>query len=510
MTTTATPLPTSNWHDFTKQGARNPVIVNVAQSIAKATSTTGAGVYSSWKSTLDNVLMGTPNSVVVEMSATNADWLNVNIQGEQIKITEIEYGNRKSFIMFDPRFGVNSTAWSALDNVNQNVCMYIAKQMQMEFLYEGTEALIADDQPHSTTTGENVSIESYRWNYDLEEPLDHWVHPSLGKATKASTKEHFVVPVLQPDELEAARKLSEFRIVYTEFAQKLKEVCKAHINEPIYFQGAAGTGKSLMAQVLGAETGKTVINRVTFTAKMDVAMTLGNKYPTSMWRAPSGEVLAKSGIGENMTGYEFLGIGLDWRDGVVTRMARSAATGGTGGMLVLDELPKAPPEFVNRLHEILEDEFPTMTLYENGEEQTAVNEDLWVIATGNPVGGGYFNNPLDKALLDRMRVFNIDKPIADEEQILEGLLPSKFFGDTNQHLLRAAKTLRDNEETAISTRALIMVTKSILRGIGVVPAFQVNFFNTMPKDKAERAESAVQTQFFEDWNKFGPASKLQY
>ena len=55
-----------------------------------------------------------------------------------------------------------------------------------------------------------------------------------------------------------------------------------------------------------------------------------------------------------------------------------------------------------------------------------------------------------------------------------------------------------------------MVAKSILRGIGVVPAFQINFFNTLPKDRAERAESAVQTQFFEDWNKYGPASKLQY
>ena len=495
--------PANNWKDFTKNG-RVQQMVNVARAIKNQ----GQGIsYGSWKHTYDHSLMGTVNSVVIEHDASNAEWLHATISGQTITLAEIEYGNRKNFTLHDPRFGQNERQYSKLDTTNKGVMLMLAKQMHMELLYEGTPAEIHDYQNGSPTNGTTVDIQEWRWNDTYPEPVDYWENPVSTKATKASTKKHFVIPVLQPDELAAARSLSEFRIIYTEFAEKLKAVCKAHINEPIYFQGAAGTGKSLMAQVLGAETDKKVINRVTFTAKMDVAMTLGNKYPTSMWRDPDGVVVAKSGIGEDMSDHQFLGIGLDWRDGVVTKMARQS---GTGGMLVLDELPKAPPEFVNRLHEILEDEFPTMTIYENAEDQASVNDDLWVVATGNPVGGGYFNNPLDKALLDRMRVFNIDKPIADEEQILEGLLPKKFFGETTEHLLRAAKTLRDSEETAISTRALIMVTKSILRGIGVVPAFQINFFNTLPKDRAERAESAVQTQFFEDWNKYGPASKLQY
>ena len=492
-------IPEDNWHDYTGLGVRIPELVNVAQSIKNQ----GTGkTYPNWKYKLNN-------TAEIEIDATEAQWANCKIAGFTIQLGEIEYGFRKNFILFDPRYEDNQQQYSQLTMDNQQQAMEIAKQLHMEMLYEGTSAEIVDRNPASITFGETVQIEDFSWHDGREEPVTFWAENDK-KTTKASTKKHFVIPVLSPDELAAASDLSEFRIVYTEFAERLKGICKAHINEPIYFQGAAGTGKSMMAQVLGAETGKTVINRVTFTAKMDVATTLGSKYPTSMWRAPDGTIVSKSGIGERLDGYEFLGIGLNWRDGIVTRMARTAENGGTGGMLVLDELPKAPPEFVNRLHEILEDEFPTMTLYENGEEQAAVNEDLWVVATGNPVGGGYFNNPLDKALLDRMMVFNIDKPIADEEQILEGLLPEKFFGETPQHLLRAAKTLRDSEETAISTRALIMVTKSILRGVGVVPAFQVNFFNTLPKDRAERAESAVQTQFFEDWNKYGPASKLQY
>lgn len=496
--------PDKNWKDFTKAG-RIEQLVNVATAIADQ----GSGkVYDSWKHQFHKDILGTAGTVYIEVDASNAEWCHLNIGNSIITLAEIEYGNRKSFMLYDPRFGQNESIYNSLDSKSQDAALMVAKQMHMEFLHEGTSADIHDYQSNSQNNGNTVDITEWRWNDTYPEPVDWWTDPSTNKTTKASTKKHFVIPILQPDELAAARDLSEFRIIYTEYAEKLKEICKAHVNEPIYFQGAAGTGKSLMAQVLGAETGKKVINRVTFTAKMDVAMTLGNKYPTSMWRHKvTGQVIANSGIGEDMNQYEFLGIGLDWRDGVVTKMARSA---GTGGMLVLDELPKAPPEFVNRLHEILEDEFPTMTIYENAEDQAPVNKDLWVVATGNPVGGGYFNNPLDKALLDRMRVFNIDKPVADEQQILEGLLPKKFFGDTTEHLLRAAKTLRDNEETAISTRALIMVAKSILRGIGVVPAFQINFFNTMPKDRAERAESAVQTQFFEDWNKYGPASKLQY
>ena len=497
--------PPTNWYDHIKQDLRVEVLVNLAKAIEDA----GTGkTYSKWKTQLDNAALSTTDAITIEVDASKAEWAILKIADQVFDLAEIEYSNRQSFLLKDPRFGTNKSAYAALTQVSQNAALMVAKQVQMEMLYEGTEAEILDGTVGGSAL--SIPIKDWRWREQYPEPTDYWSDGVINSDTKASTKKHFTVPQLQPDELAAASDLSEFRIIYTEFAEKLKNVCKAHINEPIYFQGVAGTGKSLMAQVLGAETGKEVINRVTFTAKMDVAMTLGNKYPTSMWRDPNGTVVAKSGIGESMKGYEFLGIGLDWRDGIVTRMARTAENGGTGGMLVLDELPKAPPEFVNRLHEILEDEFPTMTIYENAEDQSPVNKDLWVVATGNPVGGGYFNNPLDKALLDRMRVFNINEPVADEEQILEGLLPSKFFGDTTKHLLRAAKTLRDSEETAISTRALIMVTKSILRGVGVVPAFQVNFFNTLPKDRAERAESAVQTQFFEDWNKYGPASKLQY
>mgnify|MGYP003133512664 CR=1 FL=1 len=432
--------------------------------------------------------------VDLEIHGAGGDWIHINQSGEGSSVVATLDAGRTRVVINHPD---NSNL--PLSTSIKTALTEFTKQVHLECLRAGTVAIIA-------TKHKNHPVEEFMWGDDLADEPSTRVLDETGGDAKSKTK-HFLVPVLSPEELHAAKELSEFNIVYTPYAEGLKNVLKAHENEPAYLQGAAGTGKSLLAQILGRETNKSVINRVTFTAKMDVAMTLGNRFPTNMWQASDGTVVATTGIGEDMSEYKHLGIGLDWRDGVVTRMARET---GSGGMLVLDELPKAPPEFVNRLHEILEDEFPTMTIYENAEDQAPVNKDLWVIATGNPVGGGYFNNPLDKALLDRMRVFNINKPIADESKILEGLLPEKFFGETAIKLERAAKTLRDNEETAISTRALIMIAKSILRGVNPVAAFQINYFNTLTKDGSEQAEAAVQTHFFADWAKFGPVAILGY
>ena len=438
----------------------------------------------------------------LEIAIDGGGWIQYSTSGEYVMMGE-QFDDKLVLNLSDKHPELSSSAAKEYDQ-------YL-KQVHLEVLRIGAKA-----EFRSSKFGVgSVDVASYFWpEYTASsvfQPVIKAANEPNGTVPESrSEKMHFSVPVLPREELASAKALSKFEIIYTPYAEGLKAVCKAHINEPIYLNGVAGTGKSLLCQILGVETGKKVINRVTFTAKMDVAMTLGNRYPTNMWQTPEGTVVSDTGMGKDMSMHKFLGIGLAWRDGIVTRMARSTETGGTGGMLVLDELPKAPPEFVNRLHEILEDEFPTMTLYENAEDQAAVNDDLWIMATGNPVGGGYFNNPLDKALLDRMRVFNVNKPIADEEKILAGLVPEKFFGDTAQHLIRAAKTLRDNEETAISTRALIMVGKSLLRGVNVVSAFQINYFNTLNPDSAAKAEAAVQTHFFADWEKHGPTTVLGY
>ena len=437
----------------------------------------------------------------------SARWINVDCTDTSgtphtFSLGKIDPNDLDRVVIYNP---VGWSVYNMLGGRSRLMLVAITKQLQVELIKHQTPAwIIREDSPKL-----EVAVEKFFWDSGDE-------HVDIGKAT-GNKKSHWQVPQLSTEELYAARKASKFQIIYTQYAENLKDILRKHINEPVFLEGAAGTGKSLLCQVLGEEAGKSVINRVTFTAKMDISMTLGNRYPTNMWLSPEGKVVHLTGAETdedgnqiNLDGYKFLGIGLSWRDGIVTKMARAKEDGGTGGMLVLDELPKAPPEFVNRLHEILEDEFPTMTIYENAEDQATVNDDLWVMATGNPVGGGYFNNTLDKALLDRMRVFKVNKPIADEEKIIEGLIPETYYGETGKRLIRTAQNLREDEETAISTRALVMVAKSLLRGVNPVSAFQINYFNTLSTDGADKAESVAQTHFVADWSEFGPVEKLGY
>lgn len=309
------------------------------------------------------------------------------------------------------------------------------------------------------------------------------------------------VPALDQNQLAAARQHSQYKIALTDYGTKIFNLCVALDGSPIYMEGEAGAGKTFMGHMLGEHTGKAEINSITFTSRIDQELLVGTPRPTNVWMQTDGTVVNKSGIGEDMSAYKYLGIGLEWQDGSVTKMVRPT---GKGGMLILDELPKAPPEFNNRLHSLMEDGYRHFTVYENSESQTEVHPDLWIYATGNPTGGGYFNNPLDKALLDRMRVIQIRGELADEAVILEGLLPEFAFDKTATKLRRMAVSMREEKTTSISTRALIMTAKTMLRGIDVTTAIVLCHVNTLKeKEQRERAMSVFATHFEKDYEKAG-------
>jgi len=312
-----------------------------------------------------------------------------------------------------------------------------------------------------------------------------------------TNKEAWSVPKLDANELSAAKDAAEYKIALTDYGDKVFNLCLSLEGSPIYMEGEAGAGKTFMGHMLGEHTGRDNINSITFTSRIDQEVLVGTPRPTPFWRQADGTVIGKTGLGQDMSSYEYLGIGLGWQDGTVTKMVRAS---GEGGMLILDELPKAPPEFNNRLHSLMEDGYRHFTVYENSEDEIPVHPKLWIYATGNPTGGGYFNNPLDKALLDRMRIIQIKDEIADEPVILDGILPEQYFGKTANKLRQMAVDMREDITTTISTRSLIMTAKTLLRGVDITTALIVCHVNTLKEtEQKERAMSVFATHFEKDY-----------
>ena len=312
-----------------------------------------------------------------------------------------------------------------------------------------------------------------------------------------TNKEAWSVPKLDANELSAAKDAAEYKIALTDYGDKVFNLCLSLEGSPIYMEGEAGAGKTFMGHMLGEHTGRDNINSITFTSRIDQEVLVGTPRPTPFWRQADGTVIGKTGLGQDMSSYEYLGIGLGWQDGTVTKMVRAS---GEGGMLILDELPKAPPEFNNRLHSLMEDGYRHFTVYENSEDEIPVHPKLWIYATGNPTGGGYFNNPLDKALLDRMRIIQIKDEIADEPVILNGILPEQYFGKTANKLRQMAVDMREDITTTISTRSLIMTAKTLLRGVDITTALIVCHVNTLKEtEQKERAMSVFATHFEKDY-----------
>ena len=162
-----------------------------------------------------------------------------------------------------------------------------------------------------------------------------------------TNKESWSVPKLDANELSAAKGAAEYKIALTDYGDKVFNLCLSLEGSPIYMEGEAGAGKTFMGHMLGEHTGRDNINSITFTSRIDQEVLVGTPRPTPFWRQADGTVIGKTGLGQDMSSYEYLGIGLGWQDGTVTKMVRAS---GEGGMLILVELPKAPPEFNNRLH----------------------------------------------------------------------------------------------------------------------------------------------------------------
>ena len=124
--------PPTNWYDHIKQGLRVEVLVNLATAIKD----TGTGkTYTKWKTQLDNAALGTSDTITIEVDAAKAEWAIMKIADQTFDLAEIEYSNRQSFILRDPRFGTNKVAYSVLTLSSQNAALMVAKQVQMEMHY---------------------------------------------------------------------------------------------------------------------------------------------------------------------------------------------------------------------------------------------------------------------------------------------------------------------------------------------------------------------------------------
>ena len=282
------------------------------------------------------------------------------------------------------------------------------------------------------------------------------------------------------------------KIIYNDVGESLIESLDRHAGKPVILRARRGMGKSLVLDRIAQQQGR-------LTAKVN---------------------LFKSAKGRQFFGsYHPTSDGtLEWSDQAWTELCRpnpdcsypSQACVCTKSMLIIDEINRGNEDIQARLLSMTEDARPYIVLFEKGNDAFPIHPNVWITGTMNPIGNGYSTSPLDSALEDTFRFYNIDKPITDEAAVLDGILLSSKWCDTATRLMNMASDLRATEETYMSTRGLTMTAKSILYGEDIVDAIKLNFVNMLDSSSWGTVDAVIRSHFDKEWAKQGGITNLSF
>ena len=242
-------------------------------------------------------------------------------------------------------------------------------------------------------------------------------------------------------------------ICFSDYGQQVMEEMMLLHGDPLMLLGDSGWGKSVVSREVARRCGYTDTVETNAYPSMDIALWMGMWLPHS----DNGAVSVR------------------WQDGEMTRAIRS------GALFLLEEITRAPQDGLARFFGPTDNGYRYHTLPESGEGRIPVHEDFWLIATGNPAGGGYATSKLDKALHSRFKAtWIINEPLADEHKLVTSALPEDTHGDIGMRLLTYVLEARRGADSQVNTRDLMHCVSMIAKGftperaieLSIVPKYE--------------------------------------
>jgi len=161
---------------------------------------------------------------------------------------------------------------------------------------------------------------------------------------------------------------------------------------------------------------------------------------------------------------DFLKDGLTWQDGLLTHAI------STAGAFFMEEVTRAPQDALGRFFPVTDNGFRSLPLMEKGELNRSIPQDFWFIATANPATAGYAVQRMDRAFRSRFMIMRLDEPVADEPRILDDILGNHPHREAFWKVVLEA---RNNPESYVNTRDIIMAARAIRGGMDPVRAIEM-------------------------------------
>jgi len=185
-------------------------------------------------------------------------------------------------------------------------------------------------------------------------------------------------------------------------------------------------------------------------------------------------------------------------------------------VILLDELSRAHPDAWNILMTVLDEGQRYMRLdEEDGQATISVAEGVTFIATAN-IGNEYTSTRvMDKALMDRFIIVEMDVLLEDEEF---GLL-SYMFPHVNRDLLKAVASIASSSRTeaksengrfsnGISTRTSVEISGLLFDGFGLAEAAEVTIYPQYSEDGGVESERTFIKQLVQKYVSDGSDENL--